>query len=175
MARISNQDVRGLSDIISPSEFEFSLGSIPGYTVDRELNIKCQQAVYPGNSNEAYEVMLHGHSVFFRGKKTVPHQLSLTYVEDRLLGTSTAFKLWSEFVVGTKSGTSGGYKADYAIDGPQLITYDPTGAVIDTVTFYGVFPQDKPDVSYDSTSSQIYLVNVTLTYDYYESSLVTSR
>lgn len=175
MARISLDRYRALPDIISTTEFELILGAIPNWGQDRDLIVKCQQAVYPGTGNEAYEVPLAGFSGYFRGRKTYPRQLSLTFVEDRFLHTTNAFNTWLEFIVGTESGTSAGYKKQYALDDVQLITYDPTGQKIDTVHFYGVFPQDKPDVQYDGSSSQLYSVSVTLVYDYYTSDLTKIR
>lgn len=179
MARISLDRVRALPDIISTTEFELILGNIPNWGQDRDLIVKCQQAVYPGTGNEAYEVPLAGYSMYFRGRKTYPRQLSLTFVEDRFLKTTNAFNNWLEYIVGTNSGTSAAYKrgadSGYSLDDVQLLTYDPTGHKIDTVHFFGVFPQDKPDVQYDGSSSQLYSVSVTLVYDYYTSDLTEVR
>ena len=171
MPVITMDDVRSLPDILSTDNFEFLLGKVPGSTDDRDMVIKCQQAVYPGTSHEAYEVILHGHAVGFRGRRIFPRQLSITYVEDVNMDTTEKLLLWQEFIVGTRSGVSGGYKAEYTIT-PELVVYDTVGREADRVKFYGTMIQDKPDVQLDGGSSQAFVINATFAYDYYESALI---
>lgn len=171
MPVITMDRVRALPDILAADNFEFIMGSIPGGTNDRDMVVKCQQAVYPGSSNEAYEVVLHGHAVGFRGRRIFPRQLSITYVEDVLMDTTFQLLSWLEFIVGTGSGVSQGYKNAYSIS-PELVIYDTVGREADRVRFYGCFLQDKPDVSMDGGSSQAFVVNANFVYDYYESRLL---
>jgi len=161
---------------MTTDSYEFIIGTIPGATDDRDLVVKCQQCVYPGVGHDNVEMPLHGYVINFRGRKTFPRTMSVTYIETRNMGTTTDFENWNEYVVGVNSGTSRGYKngpGGYAVDGAQIITYDTMGVPVKYATFYGLKPQDKPDVQYDSSSSQLYLVQQTFTYDYYIPSGVT--
>ena len=120
----------------------------------------------PRHGAGSLEVPLHGFTTYFRGRKTYPRQLSITYVEDSTFDTTNNIEGWLEQIVGTESGTSAGYKRDYALDGPTLITYDTTGLAVKQVTFLGLQPQDKPDVQYDGSSgSQAMIINVNFVYD----------
>jgi hypothetical protein len=175
MPRVSIDRARGLPDIMAASDFEFILGTIPGGTSDRDMVVKCQQVSYPGMGQEAFEVPLHGHVMYFRGRKTFPRNLSVTYLEDRTMDTTNQLESWFEYIVGTNSGTSAGYKRSYALDGPRLITYDTTGRAVKSVVFYGLQPQDKPDVQYDGSSSAVYTISATFVYDFYEASGIALR
>jgi hypothetical protein len=178
MPRVSLNRVEGLPDAMTTDSYEFIIGQLPGTIgTDKQLVVKCQQVMYPGVGQETVEMPLHGYILHFRGRKTFPRTLSVTYVETVDMGTTNTLESWAEFTVGTQTGTSLAYKnatsiagtggGGYAVNGAQLITYDVTGALAKTVTFYGLTPQDKPDVQYDSSSSTLYLVQQTYTYDYY--------
>lgn len=175
MPRVDIDRARGLPDILSTDNFEFILGTIPGGSTDRDMIVKCQQVAYPGMGQEAFEVPLHGHVMYFRGRKTFPRTLSVTYVEDRTMDTTRQIESWLEFIVGTRSGTSAGYKRAYALDGAELITYDNTGTEVKAAKFFGLQPQDKPDVQYDGSSTQLMAINVNFVYDYYEPSGISLR
>lgn len=171
MPMVTMENVRSLPDILSNDNFEFRMGSIPGGTNDRDMVIKCQQAVYPGTSHEAFEVVLHGHAVGFRGRRIFQRQLSITYVEDVKMDTTFQMLSWLEFISGTISGASQGYKSAYSIN-PQLIVYDTTNKEVDKVNFFGLFLQEKPDVQLDGSSTQAFIITATFQYDYYVSSLL---
>ncbi len=171
MPVVTMDRVRALPDIIAADNFEFILGSIPGGTNDRDMVVKCQQAVYPGTSQEAFEVVLHGHAVGFRGRRIFPRNLSITYVEDTFMDTTFQLLSWLEFIVGTTTGVSLGYKNAYSIS-PELVVYDAVGREADRVRFYGLFLQDKPDIQLDGGSSQAFVVTANFVYDYYESRLL---
>lgn len=175
MPRISLDRVRGIPDIMSTGDFEFIIGSIPGGTTDRNLVVKCQQAEYPGMGQEAFEVPVHGHVVYMRGRKTFERTMSVTYLEDRTMDTTNQFESWLEFIAGTNSGTSGGYKRSYAVDGARLITYDTTGLAVKEIVIFGLQPQSKPTISYDGTSTQAMTVNMSFVFDYYEPSNIAIR
>lgn len=173
MARISLAQVRSLPDIIASDAFDLLLGSLPGAGDSGAMTIKCLNANIPGFSNEAFEVALHGHVVKFRGRKTYPRQLSVTFVEDATFDTLNKLRNWHETVVGTSSGDSGGDKADYSVTA-ALIVRNHKGEAINTMVFYSLWPQDVPDIQLSGESTQLMQVSVTFTYDYFEADGHTS-
>ena len=165
-------DARALGDILDASSYRFSLGLIPGYKSDAMLEIQCTQAVYPGRQNEIFsQVFTGGHELSYRGRGIVPKTLSLTYVERVAMNVTKAFGSWMEYIVGMDSGNSTDYKSGYAIDGATLNVYDIKGVTRDTITFYGLQVSDRPDINFDSSSSGALAVSISLTYDYYYSTL----
>lgn len=165
-------EARGLEDILDTSSYRMEIGQIPGAEIDSRLSVQCTQATYPGVDNETFAVTFSGgHELSYRGRKVFPKQLSLTYVETVSMNVTSAFGGWLEYIAGTDSGNSQGYKADYALDGPKLFVYDLVGNIADTVIFYGLQVSSKPDVSLDPGSAQPFQVQVTLTYDFYFSAL----
>jgi hypothetical protein len=172
MPVISLQDTRSVADILDTSNYRFRLGQVPGSGGSNQLEILCNQATYPGITNELFPMAFTGgHELSYRGRKVFPKQLSLQYAETVKMVVTRVFGQWHNYLSDTNTGESQGYKVDYAMDGPQLITYDLVGAVTDIVTFFGLQPADKPDVSYDPSSAQPYLIQITLNYDFYYSTL----
>lgn len=167
----------GLEDAQSTEEFDFVIPNIPGGSgvTDRDLAVICQQAVYPGRSNEIMEVEVHSGKLMFSGKARMPNTMSIAYIERYDMLVTNTFQEWFEFQRGTNSGVAGGYKREYAVDGAVLIKYDVTGAVADVITFYGLQPADLPDQQLDVSSSNAYIVTVEFRYDFYESRNVSLR
>lgn len=174
MPRVSlaggGQSVNSLPDLISTEAYYLDLGAIPGGPqAPDQMGIKILNANIPGFSNETMEANLHGHVVKFRGRKMYPRTLSVTYVEDMTFATLNNLRRWHEFIVGTESANSQGDKADYAVDA-KLEVYDHKGVVINTLTFYSLFPQDIPDVQLSGESSTLMQVPITFNYDYFTAS-----
>jgi hypothetical protein len=175
MPRVDVSRIDGLPDILSTSDFEFIIGTIPGGSTDRQMVIKCQQVSYPGTGHQAFDVPLHGFIKKFRGQKTYPGTLSVTYAEDRTMDTTKQIEAWLEYIAGSQSGTSAGYKRNYSVNDATLITYDTTGQIVSEVVFKYLMPTDKPDIQYDGSNAQPYIINMTFSYERYESSLVSPR
>lgn len=164
MPRISYSQVNSLPDILDQTAFELVLGSMPLAGNGDQLTFKCQNVSIPGMSTEAFEAMLHGYVKRFRGRKVYPRQLTATFYEDSEFGTLNQFRAWSEAIVGSESGNSQGYQADYSINA-YLFVYDTTGREIAVHTMEGFFPQDVPDVQMDGSASGAVSVPVTFSYD----------
>ena len=114
----------GVKDVLDTMSYRFELGNIPGASADRLLAVQCTQATYPGVTNELFPVVFPGgHELSYRGRKVLPKQLSLTYTESVRMNVTKAFGRWFSFVCDLETGTSGGYKSEYAIDGPKLYTF----------------------------------------------------
>ena len=163
MARVAWTEVDSLPDILSGENYMLVFGSVPiaGSTLD--LSLKCQNVIQAGMSNEAFDVPLHGFVKRFRGRKMYPRQFQATFVEVSDFSTINKLRQWMEYVAGSESGTSGGYLADYSVTA-VLYTYDTTGKEVNRTYYDQVFPQDIPDVTMDSTSSQPVVVSATFSY-----------
>ena len=164
MSRISFAQVNSISDPLDQSSFELLIGNVPiaGETLD--LTIKTQTASIPGMSTEVFETMLHGHVIKVRGRKVYPRTLSTTMIEDSVFGTTNKIRQWSEFIAGSESGNSQGFRADYAVDA-QLIVYNTKGDPISRTIFENFFPQEISDTQLDGSSSAVVSVSVTWSYD----------
>lgn len=164
MARINFTQLNNLPDILDQVAFELVMGNVPVAGSTFDLTLKCQQCSLAGFGNEAWEALLAGHTLKFRGRKTFPRTLSVTFLEDSTLATWNKLKRWDEYIAGSESGNSGGFKAQYSITASLLI-YNTIGALIGTIGYENFFIQEVTDVQLDGTSSQGVPVNATFTYD----------
>jgi hypothetical protein len=161
---ISFSQVNTLPDIMDQQNFVLYLNSIPNWGDTSGLTLKCLNASLPGVGMEKMPVPLHGHELNFRGRKTFPRTLSVSYYEDSNFDTHKALRSWNEFTVGTISGNSQGYKNEYAVDG-FLDTEDTTGKVVSRYTFVNMMIEDISDTQVDGSSSAPMIVAVTFSYD----------
>jgi hypothetical protein len=164
MGRISYTQVNNLPDTMDTTAFELLFGQVPGAGDTRDLTIKCQTAVIPGFSNEAWESNLHGYVRRFRGRKTFSRQLSVTFIETADGGTYRKLKQWDEYIAGTRTGNSQGYQRDYSVIA-ELNVYTTTGDIANTVKFINLFVQEVSDVTLDGNSSQAMTVSVVFSFD----------
>ncbi len=177
MPRISLSDVQSLHDPISSEAYVLQLGTIPNSIGnDRELAIKCLNANMPGFSNEAFEVNLHSHVRNVRGRKMYPRTLAVTYIEDSTLHTTNLLRSWSEFIVGSQSGTSAGDIAQYSVTA-NLQVFNHQGTIIQDINFFHFFIQEVPDVQLTGESSTLMQIPVTFKYDHFLTNIgpVTTR
>lgn len=165
MPVITNADVQSLPDILASDRFVLNLGSIPGSGDSRSLSIKCMDAMMSGYSNEAFPVPLNTHTRMFRGRKTYPRTLQIQYVEDVGVDTNYRLRKWMEDIVGTDSGSSNGYIADYAITS-QLEVYDTAGALADLGAYFRFFPIDVQGYSMNGQQSNPVVISCTFSFDY---------
>lgn len=166
MSRVSLDQSGALPDILDQIGFNIYFGNVPlSGGRSHNLTIACINAVLPGLGNESYEATLHGHTHKFRGRMTTARTMSISFYEVQTGEISQNLYGWNEFVVGTRSGNSQGYKADYS----TTVTFDvldTTGRVTRRHLIYGVFPQEVPDVTFDGSSSAAVQLSSTFNYDY---------
>jgi hypothetical protein len=164
MGRITFNQVNSLPDAIDTSAFELLLGNLPNAGSSFDLTLSCLTASIPGFQNEVWENNLHGHVTKFRGRKMYTRTLAVTYREVADLRNYIALKAWDEYIVGTESGSSSGYKNQYSIDA-TLLVYDVTGSVAGTFKMENFFPQEVGDVQLDGQSSQGMELSATFSFD----------
>ena len=167
MGRITFAQVNNLPDALDSNAYEMLFGTIPGYGLTSDLTVKCQTVSIPGFSNEAWETNLHGYVVKNRGRKMFARTLSATFTEHADGSTLKAFKVWDEYIAGSKSGNSQGFKKGpdgYSVQS-ALRVYNTIGALANEVEFVNMFLQEISDVNLDSSSSQQMLVSATFSFD----------
>ena len=164
MARVSYSESAAIPDILDAVAFNLIFGTLPNTGNTEHLTVKCQSVSIPGFSNEKFDVTLHGNTHSFRGRKMYPKTLTCQFVEDSTFATQNALRAWHEYIAGTESNNSQGYKADYAVDA-SLVVYDTTGVVAATHKLTAVFPNDVSDVNLSGESSAAMIVSATFSYD----------
>lgn len=152
-------------DNLDNARFELLLGTIPGGGSTTNFTLGITTTSYPGWGNETWEAPVNGHIRKFRGRKTYPRTLSVTYNDFVTFENTTKLRQWNEFIVGTDSGNSSGYRVDYSINA-DLIVYDVTGVAIDDTTMWKMFLNDLPDVTVDGQASAGFTATCTFSYDY---------
>lgn len=152
MARISFTQIAALPDVADVIAYEMNFGNIPGIGNSNGLTLRSKDTNIPGISNEAFTVTLHGHTRNFRGRAMWPGTWSTTFTETVDAYTMSTLRAWHERVVGSTSGNSQGYLAQYSVNA-QLVVYDTTGAVMKRMIVEECFPQDIPDVQLSGEAS----------------------
>ena len=164
---IALNDVLGIPDILDASRFLMLFGQVPGGGSDtRHLSIKAFNVTMPGVNSEAFEAVMGGRSVNFRGRRVYNNPVSLSFYEDSRMQTLTTLRTWMEYVVGTQSGNSVGYVDDYSVDA-SLIIFDTTGARVAQHTIYRVYPVDIGEVSLSSESSTSLQITAQFRFTYF--------
>lgn len=159
------QDVLNLPDVLSTEAFVLRFNNVPGGGDSRGLTLRCQTCVVPGVENEKIEVNLHGFQMFFRGRRRQSGSMSVTFIETRDSNTTRSLRRWIEFVVGTRSGNSRGYKFAYTTRA-ELSVFDTTGATADFITIFNCFPANINEIPLDGGASTAMVVTCDFSFDY---------
>lgn len=162
---ISLSDALSIPDLLDQSRYTLYLGQIPGSGDSRDLTIKCFMATTPGMANEAFEAVLGGHQVNFRGRMLLNQTLTFSFYEDSRMNTLTKLRTWHEYVVGTESGNSQGYVDDYSVDA-QLAVYDTVGLLVGNHIIYRLYPNDVPEIQQSGESSSAMQINASFKFTY---------
>jgi hypothetical protein len=160
-----------IPDQLGNDRFEFLFGSVPGAGGTANLTLSVTTTNYAGFGNEVFDAPVSAHVRRFRGRKTYPRTFTFTYDETVDFFNTTTLRQWNEYIVGTLSGNSQGYRADYSII-PDLVIYDTTGAAIETLTYWYAFLTDVADITVSSETSALFQGTGTIAYDYAVSSNV---
>lgn len=174
MAKPTFGQVASLVDPLTIESYEMLFASIPGANISLStLALRCVSATWGGVGVQKMTQMYPGgYEIHYNGRTQFPGQLSLTFVEDRNMAITQAFRQWKEFVKGTNSSNSQGYKVAYATNG-QLTIYDTAGAISGTQLFTNLFYQDLQDVQVDP-QGQGFLTTLQLSYDRNDMGSVTA-
>ena len=168
MPAISQSQIQTLPDILSTERFVLRFGTVPTYgDTFFALTLRCQDTQLPGVQDQSFQVMLQGHTRNFRGMRTYQHILSATIIEGADMAALTALRQWKEFVVGTDSGSSGGYIAMYSVTA-TLEIYDVMGNLADFCNIYRCYIHTIQDGQMSGTGSQPFMVSADFQYDYIE-------
>lgn len=166
MPAISLSQVQSLPDALTTERFVLNFGNIPGGGNSMfNLTIRCQDCSLPGVRDATFPIMLQGQTRNFRGRREWNHVLQCAFIEGVDLGCLTTLRNWKENVVGTQSGNSNGYIANYAVPA-SLQVYDTAGNVSDNMTIFRCYPVNIDDIALTGQGTQGMMVQATFSYDY---------
>ena len=171
MSRIGLSSIQGalLADPILGYQSQLSIYTIPGGGDGQGLSIRTRVSSIPGLKFDDVLVHLHGVELKFAGMPKYSHSLKLTVLETRDLVTRTALVNWMNTARNLKA-TTGSYKSQYATTA-TLEIYDDAENVIQTIIFYGVYPESIDDHGLDGASSAPIEYGINLSYDYWSDSV----
>jgi hypothetical protein len=166
MPPIGLSQIQSLPDALTTERFVLNFGNVPGGDNSFfNLTIRCQDALIAGVRNATFPIMLQGQTRNFRGRREYQHIMQATFMEGVDLGCLTTLRNWEENVVGTQSGSSNGYIADYAV-AVSLQVYDTAGNVADNMTLFRCYPVDIQDIQLTGQGTTAMQVLATFSYDY---------
>lgn len=165
----TQETLGNLTDVLTNDAFVLQFARIPnGYGTPQDLRLRCKSVSLPDMSNEAIAVDLHSFQMNFRGRKrNGSGDVNVTFVEFKDAKVSTALRGWHEYVVGTQSGNSAGYKKDYSTT-CVLTVFDTVGAPALEFTIYNMFITMFPELQLDSSAQAAMEHSCTFKCDYYE-------
>ena len=166
MPSVELSEVQGIEDVLLTHRYSIDFPSdIPGSGNGAELNIRCQQVVFPGSSINPVETLLHGFKRYEFGRKEFTGTFTATFVETRDMPIWTALKSWQEEIRGTGTGISTAPR-DELIVNAEIRVFDEQNNAAEVCTVFNCWPQDVPEVQLDSTGETQFLVTPTFSYDY---------
>lgn len=170
MTRINytTETLGNLTDVLTNDAFKLQFTSIPNASAGpTDLLLRCKAVTLPELSNEKVQVDIHGFQMNFRGRRRQgTGDMQVTFTEFKDVKVSTALRQWHEYVVGTASGNSGGYKSDYSTMA-DLSIFDTTGAEVLKYRCFNTFITSIPELSLDSSQQAAVEIQATFSIDYY--------
>lgn len=166
MARTSLQDTRSLPDPLMQYNWDLFIPIMPGTPNSRAFTIKAMTTSIPGSQIEKVEVPLHGVVNNYAGRPMYSHQLQITLLETRDVGTRDMIRRWQRLARDLITNT-GTYKEIYSTT-VEMVLYDDLPSEVKRLKLIGCFPESLDDSSVDGSQSAAVNINVTLCYDYIE-------
>ena len=157
-----------LQDVMTTDAFIVQFAKMPSVSgTSTDLSLRCSQVSLPGMNNQKVTVDIHGFQMHFRGKKTQGGgDCQLTFTEFRKGKVLQTLSGWHEFVVGTATGNSKGYKSIYSTT-MTVTVFDVVGAAALQFKCFNVFPTQVPGVNLDSSNVTPMQLQATFSLDYY--------
>lgn len=156
---------RSIPDPCLSDNFQLSIPNLPTGDSAIPFLMQCRTASKPGVTLNVVEVQVFGHTLEHAGNKTYGHDMSVEYVENRMMEITRALEKWANFVRDTQT-QHGAYKSEYARNG-VLTVFDQKGEPVVDYVIVNMWPSVVPDASFDGTSSTAISVGMTFKYDYY--------
>ena len=164
----TTETLGNLTDVMTTDAFIVQFAKIPSLSgTSTDLALRCSSVSLPGISNQKVPVDIHGYQMYFRGKKTTGGgDITLTFTEFKDVKVGKTLMGWHEFVVGTSTGNSKGYKSVYSTT-MTVTAFDVTGKAALQYRCFNVFPTQVPGVTLDSTNVTPMQLQCTFSTDYY--------
>lgn len=159
-------DVRNLPDPLLNNRFTLILPSIPGGGDGRRVQLQCQSATLPGQTNEQVTANSHGYNVHFAGTPQFVGNFQLQFFETRDMAMRDSILGWVRYARNLREG-SGNYKIDYERTA-ELLLFDDQLKVIRRVIMEGCFPTSVDDSNFESSpQGSIVMISSSWSYDSY--------
>jgi hypothetical protein len=161
-----------MPDPLMVSDFKLTFANVPGspgLDIERDVSLNCTQFVIPGITVNKFEQRFAGgHKLNYGATITHAGTAAAQFIERVDASALAWLRPWQEFVRGTRSGSSGGYKKDYSTTG-RLEVFDGTGRTAIEITIHNMWPQELPELQFDTTSdAQGALWMVPFSYDWWQ-------
>lgn len=156
------------ASVVDPMLSDNYMLNIPNIPIGNDvgqLRLQCRSAAKPGQTINAVEVQVFGHTLEYAGNLTYSHDMNVDFVENRSGQVVSLLEAWAGFIRNDES-QHGAYKNEYARDGIFTI-YDNKGNVVKEYKIEGMWPSQIPDLSFDGSSSQLITLSVSFKYDRY--------
>ena len=193
MAKVNLIEMHAMTDPALSFEFELVIPRIPGQGGDlitgatirnndveaaiqeqygKNLNsasilrIFAQTVDLPDKQIEPVTVQLTGGELVYAGMTKFTHEMAVNFPERRDYVVYKAINHWVEYCRAHRT-QHGHYKSEYAVD-CILRVFDQKSYTVDQFKLYSVWPSNVPSISYDSTTSNHIMINVTFQVDWFE-------
>jgi hypothetical protein len=162
--RTSLQQVQSLPDPLQQYNWDIIIPNMPGSGDSRTFTYKAQTTSIPGFLIENVPVALHGVELRYAGRANYSHQLQVTLIETRDVGTRDQLLAWSKLARDWISNT-GSYKSVYSTT-IQMVLYDDLPQVVRQINLIGCWPETVDESQVDSSQSAAVTTGVTFSYDF---------
>jgi hypothetical protein len=164
MGGLALTDLEGQADAIGLDRYMLYLLGIPGVSDSTDLIFGVDSVTYPGTRISVIEWKIAGHTRRWRGAQTPGDgRVQVTFTENVNMSIYQKLSTWNNDAVDPETGNcTPGWQITAALD-----VFDTTGAVADSVTFYGLWCEEVQATTLNGQSSTLMQITATLCYDYF--------
>lgn len=155
-----------IQDPLLSDNYQLEFPNVPTGANSVPLLMQCQSAQKPGITLTPIEVQVFGHTLEYAGNLTYSHDMTVEYVENRMMQITSILEGWAELIRNHET-QHGGYHSEYARDA-YMTVFDNKGAIVKKYRIVGCWPTQVPEISFNGSSSTLIMLSTTFKYDWYE-------
>lgn len=168
MSRPSMDQVRNTGDYQTVYQWNMIFASFPNigsYPSTESLNLRCESADLPQQTNQKIDVNIRGHITHRPGQPNYAGTLVLTFVETVDNAVKNLINEWKEAIWETQTGVQGSFED---VQGSLILQQlDRQDSPVYEYTLIGVFLEDFA-LGTLSSENEFQRPTVTISYDYYK-------